>query len=108
VRCRQRHVHQRSLPSVVEMTRPGEEQHGSVGLFGSGHNRLDHLQVVDREGGQSPAVLRGEVQGFGAGKQHQVLLEVLFANTSCSLVAALIAGVGAVGRVFVMSFLRVG
>ena len=53
-------------------------------------------------------MLRGEVQGFGAGKQHQVLLEVLSANTSCSLVAALIAGVGAVGRVFVMSFLRVG
>jgi len=32
---------------------------------------------------------------------------VLSANTSRSLVAALIAGVGAVGRGFVMSFLRV-
>ena len=57
----------------MEVTRPREEQHGSVGLFGSGHNRLDHLEVVDREGGQSPALFRGEVQGFGAGEQHQAL-----------------------------------
>ena len=78
----------------MEMTRPREEQHGSVGLFGSGHNRLDHLQVVDREGGQSPALFRGEVQGFSASKQHQVQLKV--------------AGVGSVRRVIVMSFLRVG
>jgi len=79
---------------MVEMTRPREEQHGSVGLFGSGHNRLDHLQVVDREGGQSPPLFGGEVQRFGASEQHQARLKV--------------AGLGSVGRVIVISFLRVG
>ena len=79
---------------MMEVTRPREEEHGSVGLFGGGHNRLDHLQVVDRERGQSPPLFSGEVQRFGASEQHQAQLKV--------------AGVGSVGQVIVISFLRVG
>jgi hypothetical protein len=71
-----------------------EEEHRSVGIFGGSHSRLDHLQVVDREGGQSPPLFSGEVQGFGAREQHQAHLKV--------------AGAGSVGRVIVISFLRLG
>jgi hypothetical protein len=72
---RQHHVAQVGLPGVLASARGGLQYDRASRLFGSLHDGLDLLEIVDVECGHAIAVLSGMIQQLAQGyKGHRVLL----------------------------------